>query len=191
MTCPRSPRCGIARSGGRWVRPEPLVPSTPGPAPAIALELDRRERGRGGERPGVHRGGHIRNSAQSWGPEPGKASKARDRPCVCLATHDRAKALVPSRPTLLRPPLRAREALTRLLARSRLGLQFLGDCRPWGRGVAPGLRHGVAVTAWHPLPCRAVAEADRALGPTDPAVQHHQATEARCLPTRPLVTLQN
>ena len=47
--------------------------------------------------------------------------------------------------------------------------------------MAPGLWHRGTMTAWHPPPSGAMAEADQALGPAGPAVQHSQATEARCL----------
>lgn len=37
------------------------------------------------------------------------------------------------------------------------------------------------MTAWHPLACWASAEADSALGPAGPAVQHGSVTESRCV----------
>lgn len=108
-----------------------------------------------------------------------------------LAADDRAEVFIPSRPTLLGPPLRAPEALTKLFAHSKPGSQSLRDLKPSGREEMPGLWHRVAVTAWHSVPCWAVAEADRTLGPAGSAVQHCQTTETRCLSMRPLDTLQS
>lgn len=79
----------------------------PSPLPTLllpsVLELERRARAEKGLECTGER--HIRDSAQSWRPEPGKASKARGRPCVRLASDDRAEVLISSRATLLEPPL--------------------------------------------------------------------------------------
>lgn len=75
-----------------------------------ALEQRVRERERGGGREAEAEKGlehnrerHIRDRAQSWRPEPEKASKAWGGPCVHLAADDRTQALIPSRPSLLGP----------------------------------------------------------------------------------------
>ena len=104
-----------------------------------------------------------------------------------LAVDDRARAPMPSRPSLLGHRSEPLEALGRLIRHSRPGLQCLGwvvgKCAGGGQGASQGIRPGVegqaapelwhrgTMTAWHPPPCWAVAEAAQALGPAGPAVQ--------------------
>lgn len=98
-------RSGTVKSRGRWVCPQPFPPPPHTLLLQCALELRGGREAKAEKGVGCTRERHIRDSAQSWRPEPGKASKAQGEPCVCLATDDRAEALVPSRPTLPGPPL--------------------------------------------------------------------------------------